>query len=404
MKRCLPLILVLVLLLSACTASETPPDDPAVDPDPVPVAQGYALPAENRDAGTMFFDDDGWYTCVAGAVNYYDYASGQTMVLCAQPGCSHGDDSCQAWLSSANSLAVFDGQLYATLCDDSIGAQLVRKELSTGKITVLERWDNTDSCSYSASLGRFSCGKASVFLTSRIYEWKEDVYYESRTEEQYFLYDLSSETCRELPVTGRVMGFSDHWAAVVETLEDEAELSEEEFHAQYGEDASYGRYLYQNTRRQLLLWNLEDDSSTLVADHDRDGYLMTVDPQQVYGLEHIYQCGDELRLLDLASGESRTLLRMENIINYWVMDHKAFFITQENYLQAGTEPSHLWVADLSDGQPVELTGAMDEQGSMSLSISQEGGSFFRAYSPDGWCVISKEDFYAGRYENAVPSV
>lgn len=401
MKRYLPLVLALVLLLSACAAPETPSDDPTVDPDPVPVAQGHALPTENRDAGTMFFDDGGWYICVAGAVNYYDYASGQTMVLCAQPGCSHGDDSCQAWLGSANSLAVFDGQLYATLYDDSAGAQLVRKELSTGKITVLERWNNTDSCSYSASLGCFSCGKASVFLTSRIYEWKEDVYYESRTEEQYFLYDLSSETCRELPITGTLMGFSDHWAAVVEALEDETELSYEEFHDQYGEELSYSYYDYTHTRRRLLLWNLDDDSSTLVADQN-DGYIMTADPQQVYGLEHIYQCGDELRLLDLASGESRSLLRMENIINYWVMDHKAFFITRANPEKISQEPSHLWFADLSDGQPVELTGAMEEQ-AMIMSISQEGGSFFRALGPNRWCVISKEDFYAGRYENAVLS-
>ena len=73
---------------------------------------------------------------------------------------------------------------------------------------------------------------------------------------------------------------------------------------------------------------MESGDYTVVADHNKDGYLMTVDPAQVYGMEHIYQCGDQLRLLNLESGESRTLLTMEDIIHYWVMDSKAFIITE----------------------------------------------------------------------------
>lgn len=49
---------------------------------------------------------------------------------------------------------------------------------------------------------------------------------------------------------------------------------------------------------------------------------------------------------------------------------------------------------------MELVGAADEHG-MVMSPSQEGGSFFRALGDSGRCVISKEDFYAVRFENAV---
>lgn len=42
---------------------------------------------------------------------------------------------------------------------------------------------------------------------------------------------------------------------------------------------------------------------------------------------------------------------MEDIINYWVMDSKAFIITDT---EAG---SRVWVADLQDGKLVELVGA-----------------------------------------------
>lgn len=88
------------------------------------------------------------------------------------------------------------------------------------------------------------------------------------------------------------MGFSARWGAVVETPEEQFLLSEEEFTAQYGEDASYGRYLHQNIQRRLLLWDMESGDHTVVADHNKDGYIMTADPAQVYGMEHIYQCGE----------------------------------------------------------------------------------------------------------------
>ena len=167
MKRFVPCFLALLLLLTACSGSGGSTEDPPKEPDPTPVAQGHALPKDNRDAagtGAVFTDDNGWYICAAGAVSYYDYASGQTMTLCAQPGCSHGDASCQAWVGNVNSFAVLDGVLYATLDDAGSGAQLVRKELSGGKVTVLEQWDNTDDHFYTATLGRFSCGKATLYV------------------------------------------------------------------------------------------------------------------------------------------------------------------------------------------------------------------------------------------------
>ena len=181
---------------------------------------------------------------------------------------------------------------------------------------------------------------------------------------------------------------------VVEVLKEPDRMSTEEFTALYGEDASYGRYLYKNTQRRLLLWDMESGDYTVVADHNKDGYLMSVDPAQVYGMEHIYQCGDQLRLLNLESGESRTLLTMEGIIHYWGMDSKAFIITET---EAGYR---FWMADLQDGKPVELVGATGEHG-IAMSPFQEGGSFFRALGDNGRCVISKEDFYAVRFENAV---
>lgn len=405
MKRCIPWLLALLLLmLTACARPTEPSGDPVTDPDPAAAAaaRSYTLPTENRraaGAGEMFPDDGGWYTCVLGAVRYFDYASGQTLTLCAQPGCSHGDSRCQAWLGNATGLALYDGAIYAALTDDSTGTQLVRKDVSTGQITVLEQWQNDGDTFYSVQLGRFSHGTAAVYLTCRTAEQQESGQIDIQEETAVLLYRLSDGTSRELlspeeSVDRTLLGFSDRYAAVVYTPPEQSLLTPGAFAAEYGENASYGRYVHQNTQRQLLLMDLDTGTQTVVADHNRDGYIMTADPNWVYGNTYLYQCGDELRLLDLDTGESRSLLTMEHIINYWLMDNKAFFITEN------AEEMTVWYAELDDGKAVRLENAADEHG-MIMSVSQEGGSFFRALGPKGSCVISKEDFYAGRYDNAV---
>ena len=173
MKRFVPCFLALLLLLTACSGPEGPAGNSRPGRSRPPPSKGTPCPRTTGTppgTGAVFTDDNGWYICSAGAVSYYDYASGQTMTLCAQPGCSHGDASCQAWVGNVNSFAVLDGVLYATLDNAGSGAQLVRKELSGGKVTVLEQWDNTDDHFYIATLGRFSCGKATLRLECRITE------------------------------------------------------------------------------------------------------------------------------------------------------------------------------------------------------------------------------------------
>ena len=60
MKRFVPCFLALLLLLTACSGPEGPAENPSGDPEPTPVAQGHALPKDNRDAagtGAVFTDD-----------------------------------------------------------------------------------------------------------------------------------------------------------------------------------------------------------------------------------------------------------------------------------------------------------------------------------------------------------
>lgn len=267
---------------------EGPAGNPSGDPEPTPVAQGHALPKDNRDAagtGAVFTDDNGWYICAAGAVSYYDYASGQTMTLCAQPGCSHGDASCQAWVGNVNSFAVLDGVLYATLDNAGSGAQLVRQGAvrreshRPGAVGQHRSTISTPPPWGVSPAARPPCIWNAASRSSRRTGGSRA---EPRAAPCYTT--LPPGSYRELSVPGTLMGFSARWGAVVETPEEQSLLSAEDFTAQYGEDASYGRYLHQNIQRRLLLWDMESGDYTVVADHNKDGYIMTADPRA--GLRH----------------------------------------------------------------------------------------------------------------------
>ena len=114
-----------------------------------------------------------------------------------------------------------------------------------------------------------------------------------------------------------------------------------------------------------------------------------------YGKEAVYVEGDEVFLVNVDTGESRRLLTLKNIIGYNICDHKVFFRTRD-VPQDPSSPLTVWYADITDGKLVRMEngGRTDH---LEFGITREGQSFFI----DGLNrYLSKEDFYAERYENA----
>lgn len=114
MKRLLA-ALAACLVLAGCT--RTLPGSDAAAPPPVsaPSASPAPSPAAPRVTGLRALQDssgfvygaagpDGFYSISAAAadgstlIQYTDYASMQTLPLCAAPACAHDSDACTAWL------------------------------------------------------------------------------------------------------------------------------------------------------------------------------------------------------------------------------------------------------------------------------------------------------------------
>ena len=186
-----------------------------------------------------------------------------------------------------------------------------------------------------------------------------------------------------------------------ETEREFDEIDEETIHARYGEDVSPAQYYLRIMPCELRLYELETGDFTVVADTVNDHYAASSDFCYTYGKKVLYQCGDTLYLFDLEEAKSSAVLTMEGIINYSLMDHKAFFIVEEgeeSYINGG--PIGVYWADIDDGVPVRMTNAGNTHVA-EFNALYEGDSFFIGYYKSAYYKIDKEDFYADRYENAV---
>ena len=121
-KRVLAGSVCLAALLCACAGRGQTPALPAGSPAPAATATPLELAPLQDAEGTVYgaAGPDGYYSVVSTAradgslnIRYTDYASMQTVYLCAQPNCAHDSESCTGYQpgGSGVSLMMAGGQL-----------------------------------------------------------------------------------------------------------------------------------------------------------------------------------------------------------------------------------------------------------------------------------------------------
>ena len=84
------------------------------------VINNYPIPQENRkgtDSSSLCpaSTADGFYRASSNTktVSFYDAQEGKYIILCAQPGCAHTDETCQAWIGNVKSFVEYHGSILA---------------------------------------------------------------------------------------------------------------------------------------------------------------------------------------------------------------------------------------------------------------------------------------------------
>ena len=368
-------------------------------PETFPYPEENIRPAYVEMFGAAASGSNGYYSGTK-SLKYTDMDSVKTIWLCPQPGCTHQDETCQAWIGpKVINLCDYHGTLYAITEDGNGGFQFLTKDPATGERKVLEHWESENEYQYyrNVALGIFADGKCIISVEKRIVAPESG----SREEAHTYIYDLASGIQEELPqeYTENGWGIGGMYGDFL-LLTHRDELMTEEEYLDWGErfygGVSYQEYLKNRIPSEIRLYNRKTGETKTIASEE-EGLILTGDPAVNYGYTYIYQKGNDICLYDLQTQTERVAITMERVINFWLLDHKIFLIQSFN----GKPDSgcYIYFMDM-DGGPLYLLPNGGSTEGMEYSILYEGNNFFIGNYHGGKSVISKADFYADRYDQS----
>jgi hypothetical protein len=332
-------------------------------------------------------------------LNYYDFETEEKMVMCAQSGCLHNAYSCVAYLGGADSFAEYRGKWYIIDTIEEQSIQLTEIDPASGTRTVLCTIPRGEAdiisqggCTFAYGNGYLYAG-SHTFLSDGSSAYKELLYRVDLETGEYeqIVYATENETVY-------VLGASEDSALLQRLSLSEDMLSEAAYKAQFGQEADYmeysGTFFEEHQTFELGLYDLESKRYSVIADEKNDGFRHSSNYKFCYENLVIYQLGDDLMLYDLTENVSRKLLTRENIVNYWLIDNRAFYITNTN------EYYQLYYADLETGEStLHKNNDRTDRTHFALSAETENYFFGICGELEGNYWIKKTDFYNDDYSN-----
>ena len=382
-----------------CTTYTPPAETEAARPTNLPKSTSIPLTNMHQCAyptggGCPSSTSNGYYSG-SMVLRYYDFGTKSRMTMCSQPGCTHSDNSCNAWLGKNCSYLEYQGNLYATVeneADSSV--QLICRNIQDNTVRVLDSWKNDEKNLYSASILCLSYPKMTVYTEQTSFEFLEvEDGYDQKYVSRLFVYDLDSgEKITFLPDVPfeqyRFYGFYDNHALVQYCMAEPEQLT------LIPEAENY--IPKRELPYELRLYDMSDWSYDVIVSTEKDDYQPLENYRNIYGTMTAYKLGNDLYSYDLASGQATKLAMAKNILDYFVMDGNLFYTIKEN------DEYTFWHVPLSGGTPVMFQNNGNKK-FREFTPYWEGNGFFWGHRSGGDCVISKEDFYAEHYENAVPA-
>jgi len=400
---------LMFLFLAGCHSTAPLDETPANGAPAVPASTHADIPKENiaftytrssyscaADSGT------GLYIPGIHALSYYDFEVQMPMVLCAQAGCSHSDNTCEAWLGeNVSYFASYQGKWY--VFDGGGGSgdlNLYEIDPITRNKRTLCTW-SVDTHSWEDIGNAFlSNGYAYVIITS------STMTADGQTGTQHLdRVDLTSGDKEVLAKNTDTVSFAFVSAGKSQVVLSVSTLSavpqtKEEYTASHP-DASdedyiqyHSQFLEQNRTRELRIydWDMEN---YCVLEPSAQGYRFSGDPNIRYGMLFIYAVNDTLHIYDLDSGSDTQFLTAEGLINFWIMDAKVFYITM-----TGQGDCQFFYCPLDSKKPVRLGNDGNTQ-FMVFSLSLETKDHFVGLYNEKRMWLSKENFYSEHYSQAI---
>ena len=364
---------------------------------------------------SVFPTESGFF--FSGSARFYDLSQKTAFTLCNVPGCLHNSESCPAYFSGVLALMEHEGRLFV-FCEAGSGLILVCADLKTGERRTLESWQPV-------ALGDSVVLSGTPFYsTGRLY-FKLGTFAGDHYSEQCFLCDLPEGVLRKFGGENEREGFDflgayGERAVVAWSIRDEDPQRFDEFLSQRPEldpkshpdadpDSAYSAYLddfqRQHVKGELRLYDLKSGGYEpllpILADGSENApNVFFSSGGSCYGRYLLYTLGDydgaeTICRYDLEHGTVERLVDGSHFLNGFLYDDRLIYLEKDE-----KQELHVCVYDPETKENRELDNAGETQ-IMAFSIHAEtADAFIGMYQGrDMW--ITKADFYAGRFENAV---
>lgn len=387
------LSLALLIPLNGCQQTEQTTQH-AVPPSEN-IALGYSWTSSSDGKGFYFYDS---YTVLR-----YCEPGAQTQVsLCEDTNCKHSEDSCTARLIDTPSLlACYGGDLYVTSSEEKNHAVLWKMDPESYQLTqVCDLAPELHRDTYLFSEGTLAHGYAYLNLTRQL-AWQGKVV-EAPVLVQVNLEDGTAQTLFD-GVPFLFLGAGEDRVLVAVDTYDVPPLSQENYLQQEPEGNYYAYLNAYHTEHysgisEIRAYTPDMTDYQLVTQgtpwYNSTPALTRYGDTVLYAIDHVLYC------YDLASGESRTVVEDDTLLDYFILDGQIVYTLGKSSSSART-----YYTPLEGGAVCELTPDT-EDGSAVFTPQRESrdyiyGQYTGPYSlQDG--LLSKEDYFAGRYEDLIP--
>jgi len=352
------------------------------------------------------------YFVGGNVITFSDFSTERSFVVCAQPGCTHGDSLCSAFLGGINNeYALYRGVFYTLITEhggesewhytfksrepeDAAWQTLWAHSLATGTagnvvvrlgggyaaIMVRETiWDEQHADRGYTHLVAVNLDAGTV---ENIMPRREDI-----NSESHLLYG-TAEGKAVIAWTGFDREIIPHDDFVRQSIEDDGVSAEDA-------TDSWFRLLEESRINRILIADLATGAITEIASGPRSVLPLPTHPNFVYkGMVYYYYDGAIISY-SLRDAQAKELLRIPDVVNVFAFDGRVFYITSTNY-----EHSFFYHI-LESGEAHQLNNGNNKE-VMIMSINYENNTMFMGLHNGGWNVlISKEDFYNEDYDRAI---
>ena len=410
------MLLIIILLLSGCRSDlgsvnmDASQKENTVSTDPIPITSPKnacykdniygvypgisAYPASN---GKGFY----YSPLDTNRYDFYSIAEKTAFQMCSRAGCRHKDEHCLGYISDLECFLEANSNVYA-FCQNDTSVWLLKIESLTGERTKLYTWEGLvgenyymlDSCFYSGER---------IFITITMVDGLSTTFLQC--------FDLKNETLYPIAESGSSgsgnflgaygdyafvdwYGLSEELPTIEKYLEEHPENNEFDYYSYINQ------FQKEHTKAQVRKYNLstgkyEDVYSALQQGSAEAPSFWLTGSYSAFGKYLLYSLeGNKICRYDMETGEAQHLLTVENLFGATLADDRLL------YWSRNSDALCIRLRDLDTGEELLIENEGNNKVHV-FSIHGETATVFIGLYNSKKAWISKEDYYAQRYDRVV---